>query len=143
YRYIIYNKKNPFLEKRAYFYPFQLAIDQLYETSKILKVHTDFETFCKRKSQNYTHLCTLHEAYWEEHGNELHFVVKANRFLRGMVRALVGTQLLVARNKISLEEFNNIILSKDCTKADFSVPGHGLYLEQINYPANSLEEITF
>ena len=69
--------------------------------------------------------------------------LKANRFLRGMVRALVGTQLLVARNKISLEEFNQIILSKDCTKADFSVPGHGLYLEQINYPENSLEEILF
>jgi tRNA pseudouridine38-40 synthase len=49
----------------------------------------------------------------------------------------------VARNKISIEEFNQIILSKDCTKADFSVPGHGLYLEQINYPENSLEEILF
>ena len=143
YRYIIYKKKNPFLEKRAYFYPFQLAIDQLHESATLLKTHTDFETFCKRKSQNYTHLCTLHEAYWEEKGNELHFVVKANRFLRGMVRALVGTQLLVARNKISIEEFNQIILSKDCTKADFSVPGHGLYLEQINYPENSLEEILF
>jgi len=143
YRYIIYNKKNPFLEKRAYFYPFQLAIEKLHETAALLKTHTDFESFCKRKSQNYTHLCTLHEAYWEEHGNELHFVVKANRFLRGMVRALVGTQLLVARNKISTETFQNIILSKDCTQADFSVPGHGLYLEQINYPENSLEEIVF
>ena len=88
-------------------------------------------------------MCTLHEAYWEEHGNELHFVVKANRFLRGMVRALVGTQLLVARNKISTETFHKIILSKDCTQADFSVPGHGLYLEQINYPEGSLEEIVF
>jgi tRNA pseudouridine38-40 synthase len=143
YRYIIYNKKNPFLEKRAYFFPFQLSIEKLHETAALLKTHTDFESFCKRKSQNYTHLCTLHEAYWEEHGNELHFVVKANRFLRGMVRALVGTQLLVARNKISTEAFNHIILSKDCTQADFSVPGHGLYLEQINYPEGSLEEIVF
>ena len=143
YRYIIYNKKNPFLEKRAYFFPFQLAIEKLHETAAILKTHTDFESFCKRKSQNYTHLCTLHEAYWEEHGNELHFVVKANRFLRGLVRALVGPQLLVARNKISTETFHKIILSKDCTQADFSVPGHGLYLEQINYPEGSLEEIVF
>lgn len=143
YRYIIYKKKNPFLEKRAYFFPFQLSFEKLHETAALLKTHTDFESFCKRKSQNFTHLCTLHEAYWEEHGNELHFVVKANRFLRGMVRALVGTQLLVARNKISTEAFNNIILSKDCTQADFSVPGHGLYLEQINYPENSLEEIIF
>jgi tRNA pseudouridine38-40 synthase len=68
-------------------------------------------------------------------------VVKANRFLRGMVRGLVGTQLQVARGKLSIQEFRQIIESRDCTKADFSVTGHGLYLEEIYYPEGKLEEL--
>ena len=64
----------------------------------------------------------------------------SNRFLRGMVRALVATQLLVGRNKISLNDFENVIKSKDCTNADFSAPAKGLFLQKVNYPKSLLME---
>ena len=62
--------------------------------------------------------------------------VKANRFLRGMVRGLVGTMLQAGRGKISVEDFRKVIEARDCTKADFSVPGHGLFLKHVEYPVN-------
>lgn len=141
YRYRIYNKKDPFLFNRGYYYPFKTDKKLLEETATILKKFTDFESFSKRNTQTKTMLCTIHQSYWEENGKELHYIVEANRFLRGMVRGLVGTQLQVARGKISIEDFRKIILSKDNTTADFSVPGHGLYLEQITYPQGLLQEI--
>src|SRR5690606_19541026 len=99
-------------------------------------------TFSKRNTQSKTFICKLTDSHWEEHEDELHYVVRGNRFLRGMVRGLVGTQLQVARGKMSIAELRNIIVAKDCTLADFSVPGFGLYLEQIAYPDGSLTEIT-
>ncbi len=141
YRYRIYNHKDPFLVNRALYYPFRIDTEVLHQTASILKEYTDFETFSKRNTQTYTFLCTIHQSYWEQHREELHFVVEANRFLRGMVRGLVGTQLRVARGRHSMEEFRKIIEGKDCKKADFSVAGHGLYLEHIQYPENSLTEI--
>ena len=141
YRYRIYNHKDPFLVNRALYYPFRMDTEVLHLTAAILKEYNNFETFSKRNTQTYTFLCTIHQSYWEQQGEELHFVVEANRFLRGMVRGLVGTQLRVARGRHSVEEFRKIIEAKDCTKADFSVAGHGLYLEHIQYPENSLTEI--
>lgn len=141
YRYRIYWNKNPFLTKRALYYPFKLNTDILQETAGILKQYENFETFSKRNTQTFTFNCKIMKAYWEKQGDELHFVVEANRFLRGMVRGLVGTQLQVARGRTTLNEFKQIIESRDCTRADFSVAGHGLYLEKINYPENTLTEI--
>ncbi len=141
YRYRIYTEKNPFKYHRAYYFPFQIDRALLNETAKLLKQHTDFETFSKKNTQTYTFNCELFESYWEEIGNELHYVVKGNRFLRGMVRGLVGTQLQVARGRTTIEQYKSIIESKDCTQADFSVPGHGLYLENIEYPEGSLLEL--
>ena len=100
--------------------------------------YNDFESFSKKNAQSKTFQCTLYKSEWQQVGDELHYVVWGNRFLRGMVRALVGTQLRVARGKYSFDEFQSIIESKDCSKADFSVPGFGLYLEQINYPEGLL-----
>ena len=81
------------------------------------------------------------QSYWEEADGELHYVVEANRFLRGMVRGLVGTQLRAARGKYKLEEFRQIIESKDCSRADFSPKGWGLYLENIAYPEGALQAL--
>lgn len=138
YRYRIYHRKNPFLFERAYHFPYQFDATLLDQTAVILKEYTDFESFSKRNAQTKTYLCTLHRSEWQRHGEELHYVVWGNRFLRGMVRALVGTQLRVARGKHSLADFRTIIESKDCSRVDFSVPGFGLYLERVVYPEGLL-----
>jgi tRNA pseudouridine38-40 synthase len=141
YRYKIYAKKNPFLQYRALYFPFHINLQALHATAAVLKEYTNFETFSKRNTQTKTFNCKIIEAYWEEHGAELHFVIKANRFLRGMVRGIVGTQLQIARGKGDLADFRAIIESKDCSKADFSVTGNGLYLEEIAYPEGALTPI--
>lgn len=141
YRYKIYFKKNPFLKDRAFFFPFNLDKEALRTTADIIKEYRQFESFAKRNSQNHTFDCSIFESLWEDHGQELHYIVKANRFLRGMVRALVGTQLRVARRKITVNDFREIIEQKDCTLADFSVAGHGLYLESVDYPQGFLKHI--
>ncbi len=138
YRYKIYKGKNPFYHQRALYYPFALQEDLLHQTADLLKQYTDFESFSKRNTQTYTFKCTLWDSYWEHQGDQLHYVVRANRFLRGMVRGLVSTQLQTARGRFSLDDFKAIIEAKNCTRADFSVTGHGLYLEQIAYPEGSL-----
>lgn len=135
YRYRIHFHKNPFLHERSYYFPLQIQPEILQATATILMEYTDFATFCKRNSQSFTSLCRIDKSRWLIRPDGLEFEVEANRFLRGMVRALVGTQLQVARGRYCLEEFRRRIEAKDCTLADFSVPGHGLFLEKINYPS--------
>ncbi len=141
YRYRIYHSKNPFLQEKALYYPYNLNIDILHKTAEILKEYTDFESFSKRNTQTRTFKCNIMQSYWVQQNGELQYIVEANRFLRGMVRGLVATQLQAARGRITIDAFKKIIGAKDCTKADFSVAGHGLYLEKIAYPENSLIEI--
>jgi tRNA pseudouridine38-40 synthase len=138
YRYRIYAKKNPFLLNKALYYPFSLQQDVLDKTAAIIMEYEHFEAFSKRNAQSKTFTCSIHQSYWEHVGNELHYVVEANRFLRGMVRGLVGTQLHTARRKNTIDDFRKIIESGDCTKAYFDVAGHGLYLEEIIYPEGML-----
>ncbi len=141
YRYRIHHSKDPFKQGRAYFFPFTTNRTLLDETAAVITEYQDFESFSKRKAQTKTFRCSIYESRWEELNGELHYVVRANRFLRGMVRALVGTQLQVARGKKNISEFRKIIEAKDCTRADFSVPGHGLYLERIEYPEGTLTKL--
>lgn len=141
YRYKLYTRKNPFYVNRALFYPFRIDRSLLDETAGIIKEYKNFESFSKRNTQSRTFLCTIQESYWEEQGDQLHYIVRANRFLRGMVRGLVSTQLQVARGRYTIEDFRKIIEAQDCTKADFSVAGHGLYLEEIVYPEGRLEKL--
>ncbi|MBC7555232.1 MAG: tRNA pseudouridine synthase A [Taibaiella sp.] len=138
YRYRIYMQKNPFLHQRALFFPLPLNENVLHETAGIITEYKQFESFAKRRSQSNTFDCTIRNSSWEQKGDELHYVVEANRFLRGMVRGLVGTQLQAARGKLSVDGFRGIIEARDCTKAFFDVAGHGLYLEHIEYPTGML-----
>jgi len=138
YRYRIYRRKNPFLHLRALHFPYNLDRSILDETAELLTKYTDFETFSKRNAQTKTYKCSIHKSYWEESGDELHYVVEANRFLRGMVRGLVGTQLRAGRGKYDADEFCRIVESGDCRQADFSPKGWGLYLEEIVYPEGAL-----
>ncbi len=133
YRYCIYQHKNPFLEDRAYYYPFPLDIELLQQAALELYNHTDFTSFSKRNTQTKTKLCTILNSQWVQEDNQLVYCVTANRFLRGMVRGLVATMLLVGRNKISVHQFAEIIRAKDCTKADFSAPAQGLFLTKVEF----------
>lgn len=133
YRYRIYATKNPFLVHKALYYPFPVDIDVLQQTAGIIKQYTLFESFAKRNTQSKTFTCHIRDSYWERVGEELHYVVSANRFLRGMVRGLVATQLRLARDGDAVNKLIGILDAQDCTKAFFNVAGHGLYLEAIIY----------
>jgi tRNA pseudouridine38-40 synthase len=133
YQYYIYQHKNPFLQGRAYYVPYTVDIALLQAAAAEIKNHTDFTSFSKRNTQVKTFNCTIYQSKWIEKDNCLVYMVKANRFLRGMVKGLVGTMLLVGKKKINLEEFTAIIESKDCTKADFSVAADGLFLVKVGY----------
>jgi tRNA pseudouridine38-40 synthase len=134
YHYFILQKKNPFLKDRAHFYPFRLNPDYLMEAASMVPEYEDFTSFSKRNTQAKTALCQVMESRWVERDGCLVYEVRANRFLRGMVRGLVGTMLLAGTGKLSLDMFRAIIEARDCTRADFSVPGHGLFLTGIRYP---------
>jgi tRNA pseudouridine38-40 synthase len=135
YKYFIYKDKNPFLEDRAYFYPYTLDIAKMQEASGILKEYTDFTSFSKRNTQVKTFNCSIIQSGWERVGDCLVYHVQGDRFLMGMVRALTGTMLKVGRGKMSLDQFRAVIEARDCTRANFAVPAHGLFLIQVHYPA--------
>jgi tRNA pseudouridine38-40 synthase len=136
YRYYIYHVKDPFREDRAYFYPYTLDLEVLGEVAGVVREYRDFTSFSKRNTQVKTFMCTIEVSEWLQERDGLVYHVKANRFLRGMVRGLVGTMLQAGRGKIDVKGFRNIIERRDCTLADFSVPGRGLFLESVFYPEN-------
>jgi tRNA pseudouridine38-40 synthase len=108
----------------------------MQKAAAVLKEYTDFTSFSKRNTQVKTFNCSITESKWLWEDDCLVYNVEANRFLRGMVRALTATMLKVGRGKTSLDEFKAIIEAKDCTMASFGVPPHGLFLISVNYPAS-------
>lgn len=134
YAYHVYRSKNPFLADRAYYFPYALDLDAMRAASELLMDYTDFTSFSKRNTQVKSFQCQLLESAWVEQEETLVYRVRSNRFLRGMVRALTSTMLLVGRGKIDLAEFRHIIESKNCALASFAVPAHGLFLEAVAYP---------
>jgi len=135
YNYYIYRHKNPFLKERAFFFPYHLDTKMLTQTADIIKEYQDFTSFSKRNTQAKTFVCQLLVSEWKWKGGYLLYHVKGDRFLRGMVRALTATMLKAGRNKLSINEFRTIIEAKDCTKASFGVPPHGLFLLSVKYPS--------
>lgn len=133
YRYYIYRDKNPFMQDRAFYYPFKLDGTLLNDAAAILMKHSDFTSFSKKNTQVKNFQCTIYKSLWIAEENQLIYNVTANRFLRGMVKGLVGTMLLVGTKKISLSGFENIIIGKDASRASFAVPPHGLFLVKVNY----------
>ena len=134
YEYRISRKKNPFQKGLSYEFNGNLDIEQMNEASRILFKYIDYQCFSKIKTEVLTFNCMILEAQWKEEKNDLLvFHIKANRFLRGMVRAIVGTLLEVGTGKISVFDFEQIILSKDRKKAGWSVPAEGLFLMEVNY----------
>jgi tRNA pseudouridine38-40 synthase len=133
YKYFIFREKNPFLQDRAFYYPYKIDMQLLNEASELVLLNKDFTSFSKRNTQVKHFICDIKKSVWIQENDMLVYKVESNRFLRGMVKGLVGTMLRVATHKISLEEFVGIIENKDCRKADFSVPSKGLFLIKVAY----------
>jgi tRNA pseudouridine38-40 synthase len=134
YEYRISRAKNPFLKDLVCFYNKDLDVDKMNEAAKILLRYSDFEAFSKVNNSVKHFLCNISKAEWTYRDNLLIFEIKANRFLRGMVRAIVGTMLDIGLGRTSLEDFEKIIQSKDREEAGRSAPASGLFLVKVNYP---------
>ena len=134
YEYKISLIKNVFNNNRSYYIKNNLDIKLMNEACRIMLNHTNFKCFSKSKTEVKTYNCDLKYAKWNLNDNELIFTIRAHRFLRNMVRAIVGTLIHVGLKKISLQDFEKIIISQDRTKAGPSAPAHALYLTNIFYP---------
>ena len=134
YEYHIHTTKDVFENDGSYQFQLPLDVNKMNEACKFLFKHTDFECFSKVNTDVRTFNCTIFEAHWKQDENKLVFTIAADRFLRNMVRAIVGTMINIGTGKIGLEDFEKIIDSKDRSQAGFSVPAHGLYLTKVEYP---------
>lgn len=138
YEYFVYQTKNPFLSDTAWYFPFAIEFKALQEAAEIIKLNKDFTTFSKKKTQVNNFNCNILHSQWVQEKGCLIYQVKANRFLRGMVKGLVGTMLQVGRGTISLNRFKEIIEAQNCNLANFTPPSHGLFLVEVNYPSEIL-----
>lgn len=134
YRYYIHQNKNPFKLDSSFLFQRELDLDKMNKAAALLKNYDDFTSFAKLHGDNKTNICELFYAHWTKIEDGLIFEIKANRFLRNMVRSIVGTLLDVGQNKISIKEFTDIIELKNRSEAGVSVPGKGLFLAKIEYP---------
>ena len=134
YEYRILIGRDPFLYDTTWqLHQKKIQIEKMNEAAKILVQYKDFESFSKVKTDVKTFKCTIMKAVWKLEGNQLIFHIKANRFLRNMVRAIVGTLLDVGLEKKSVEDFRHIIESKKRSEAGLSVPAKGLFLTEVRY----------
>lgn len=134
YKYYITTKKDPFL------YPFKLRLyhelnmEAMNTLCSVLFEYEDFSSFSKLHSAAVTNICRIYEAYWEEKDGEYVFTIKADRFLRNMVRAVVGTLMVAGRGGLDEQGFRAVIEGKNRCLAGNSAPAHGLFLEEVEYP---------
>lgn len=138
YEYHIVNSKDPFKIDLAYYLLKQPDIEKMNRAAAMLKDYTNFKCFSKSRTDVKTYNCSITEAFWEQTEDELIFHISANRFLRNMVRAIVGTLLDIGLGKNSVEFLKEILKSEDRSMAGTSVPAHGLYLTKIEYPKTAL-----
>ena len=138
YKYYIATQKNPFATESSYTYVKPLKLGEMNEAASILFEYTDFTSFSRLHSDVKTNDCKIMQAIWEKTDNQLVFTIKADRFLRNMVRAIVGTLLEVGRGKLTVEQFRKITEKKDRGAAGASAPAQGLFLVDVEYPAGVL-----
>ena len=136
YEYHVVLEKDPFSLESAYFLKRKPDLKKMNEAAKMLMEYSDFKCFSRSRTDVRTYTCRIEEAYWEKRGESLMFTIKADRFLRNMVRAVVGTLLEIGWGKLEVEELHQIIKSKNRSEAGASVPAHGLYLTKVEYPKN-------
>ncbi|MGB5420499.1 tRNA pseudouridine(38-40) synthase TruA [Algibacter sp.] len=134
YVYRVAVEKNVFNVDNSFYVKHDLNVEKMNAAAKMLLEYKDFQCFSKTHTDVKTYFCDVMQAEWLVNDDELHFVIKANRFLRNMVRAIVGTMINIGLGKMAVEELHTIIESKNRNEAGFSVPAHGLYLTDIEYP---------
>lgn len=134
YEYIITRKKDPLRKGLSFYYFKDIDVKTMNKAAALLAGTHDFEAFSKVKTDVNHFICTVKEAEWNQKGDLLVFNITANRFLRGMVRAVVGTLLDVGTGKITMKAFQEILKSKDRKKAGMNVPAEGLFLVKVKYP---------
>jgi tRNA pseudouridine38-40 synthase len=133
YEYRIYQSKNPFLQDRAFYFPYRLNKEALNEAASIIRATKNFQSFSKRNTQVKTYICEIFTSEWFTGEDQIVYRVTGNRFLRGMVRGLTGTMLKVGTGKLTIPAFENIIASGNPALVDFSVEPQGLTLVSVNY----------
>lgn len=141
YQYHISTIKDPFDTDTSMIYLLPLEKDRMIEAASLLLKHNDFTSFSKLHTDVKTNNCVITRAHWSVEGNKLIFTITADRFLRNMVRAIVGTLLEVGKGKLSVQGFEEIILRKDRCAAGTSAPAQGLFLTGITYPGHLLSGI--
>lgn len=134
YEYHIHSTKDAFINELSWYHFYPVNLDKMNEAAKILMEYTDFECFSKVNTDVFTFNCSIKKAFWQQENNRLIFTISADRFLRNMVRSIVGTMINIGQGKIEPEHLRTIIESKNRSQAGFSAPAHGLYLTQILYP---------
>jgi tRNA pseudouridine38-40 synthase len=134
YEYHMHLKKDPFLTDYSYHYRWDLDMDRMNEAAKILFEYKDFSCFSKSNTQVKTFLCDIKQAEWKANNDRFIFYISANRFLRNMVRAIVGTLIEVGKGNMDLQGFRDVLDSKNRSEAGVSVPAEGLYLTKVQYP---------
>lgn len=134
YKYFVTTRKSPFDYRFAWNPPYRLDVDAMNAAAARLADYIDFTSFSKLHTDVATNNCRIYEARWTAESDRLTFTIKADRFLRNMVRAIVGTLVDVGRGKTSVDEFCRIIERKDRCAAGASVPGNALFLWQVDYP---------
>lgn len=134
YQYFINSKRSPFDKNYEHYFHHKLDASLMNEACTVLMHHNNFSCFSKTHTQVNNFLCTIYDAHWETHDSRHIFTITANRFLRNMVRAIVGTMLDMGLHKIDLNGFNNILENGSRSEAGMSVPGQGLFLTKVEYP---------
>jgi tRNA pseudouridine38-40 synthase len=134
YEYWVYESKNPFLEPFAYRLKSNVDFDIMNQAADLLLHHQDFKCFSKSNTDVSTFECNITKANWKSHNEYSVFTITANRFLRNMVRAVVGTLLEIGQGKHPVTHLQEVLESQDRSSAGFSVPAHGLYLTEVGYP---------
>jgi len=134
YKYYISKVKDPFFESSSWFMNRNIDISLMNKTCEVLLMYSDFTSFSRLHSDTKTNICKIYFAEWKETENRLIFTISADRFLRNMVRAIVGTMIEIGSGKTRLKEFEHIILDKDRCRAGKSAPAKGLFLSDIEYP---------
>ena len=134
YAYWVVQEKNPFYQDTAHYVHLPLDLKSMNESASFLLEHDDFECFSKSNTDVKTFICNVKEAVWVQENEKLVFKITADRFLRNMVRAIVGTLLDVGLGKIEVGQMHDILASKKRSEAGVSVPAKGLYLTEVLYP---------
>ncbi len=134
YQYTVTRAKDPFCSDTAWLLYWQLDIGKMNEAAAILLKHNDFTSFCRLHGSNKTNICRVTHAQWDIEADKLIFTITADRFLRNMVRAVVGTLIPAGRGKLTLNDFEAILRGKNRGLAGQSAPAHGLSLTAIGYP---------